>query len=809
MKLKKFQTDIFAGISNKEIEFSDGLNVILGKNEAGKSTIINAIYATLFKNAKIRLNHSEDKDFYKRYFPYPDGDYIHGYLEFEVDSDNYVIEKEWSREEPKQYLRLPDGVRIKNEEKIKNIKNKLFKYGKGSYNNIVFTKQRNIKSSIKRIIENDEVVNTVNNFLRKAVMELDGVSIDKLNKKVKNELDDLLQKWDIENNRPSNPDRDVNNPYQKGYGKIYEAYIEKEKLRRRMKRTKEIEENFEEISNDLRKIKNKKEDIIKEVNRLAEIEDDIFERGQIEPEIKSLKERVKGIKEINKKWPVTKARLDDEKEKLKELEQKLENFKKKKEKAKKDQKHRKLEKKLKKIEEKKKNIADLKSQKQNLANITKKQVNKLAELKEGISKSKASLEAAKLKMKINYVTSSEVEIIRGINDSELVKDRKEFSANGYFRIITDNIDFEIESAEIDFNKIQEEYKKYKNDYNELIKKLGVNNLEDARNKLERLNKLNSEINNIEKNIEEIIGENDYDKLVKRIEEYNFTENLDDINLISKKINKLKDEKINDLKINIKNKEDKIEDWKNEYKNQDNLMDIILEIRSQIKEKEKELTELADLPDDFSSPADFKKHLSKFRNKKEKIEKKYNEKKEEMLEMENKLDDSSYEELKVIYKEKEKKYKQLVLKTNKIIKIRELIKEKLIKMDQNSLKPLIKSFSKKIQSLTANSYKMGKINKDFSIKIKTGNNNFLPANMNFLSYGTYDGIALSLRLSLFDNLFKKQSSFIILDDCLVNLDPERTEKAIELIKEFKSNHQVIFSTCDPKTANNLGGNIIKI
>ena len=113
------------------------------------------------------------------------------------------------------------------------------------------------------------------------------------------------------------------------------------------------------------------------------------------------------------------------------------------------------------------------------------------------------MEAAKLKMKINYVTSSEVEIIRGINDSELVKDRKEFSANGYFRIITDNIDFEIESAEIDFNKIQEEYKKYKNDYNELIKKLGVNNLEDARNKLERLNKLNSEINNIEKNIEEI------------------------------------------------------------------------------------------------------------------------------------------------------------------------------------------------------------------------------------------------------------------------------------------------------------------
>jgi len=809
MRLKRFQTDIFAGIADKNIEFSDGLNIILGKNEAGKSTIINAIYATLFKNAKIRLNYSEDKEFFNRYFPYPDGDYIHGYLEFIVNSKNYVIEKEWSRNDPRQYLKLPDGSRIKNEEKINKLKKDLLLYDKGSYNNIVFTKQRNIKSAIKKIIENEEVINTVNNFLRRAVMELDGISIEELNKKVDNELDNLLKKWDIDNNRPSNPDRDINNPYLKGYGQIYEAYIEKEKLRKKLKRTKKIEEDFEDISNKLRKIKSKNETLTKEINKYEEIEDDIFERGQLEPELKSLKERVKGIKKINQKWPVVKARLADKKEKLKKEKNRLETLKAKKEKAKKDQDYRVLEEKLKKVDKKREIINDLKLEKENLGDITKKKVSELAELKDGISKSRASLEAAKLKVRINFINSSGTKITRGINESENIKNKREFESNGYFRIKTDNLDLEIESAEIDFTKIQEKYKNYKMEYDKLINKMDVKNIEDARNKLEKLYELKNKIKNTEESIEEILGDQDYNQLLKKLREYEFSSNSDDLEIIEEKINELKDEKINELKINIKNKEDKINEWENEYNNQDKLMDKILEIRSKINKKDEKLGELAFLPDKFSSPADFKKYLSKLREEKKSLEDKHSEKKQEMIKIENDLGDNSYEELEIMYKERKKEFEELVLKARKIVKIKNKIKEKLSKMDQNTLKPLTESFSDKLKKLTAQNYKIGKINKEFKLKIKNDSNKYLPADMNYLSYGTYDGVALSLRVAMFETLFNKVSSFIVLDDCLVNLDPERTERAIDLIKDLKNKHQVIFSTCDPNTANKLGGNIIKV
>ncbi len=81
-------------------------------------------------------------------------------------------------------------------------------------------------------------------------------------------------------------------------------------------------------------------------------------------------------------------------------------------------------------------------------------------------------------------------------------------------------------------------------------------------------------------------------------------------------------------------------------------------------------------------------------------------------------------------------------------------------------------------------------------------------MNILSFGTYDSVALALRFALYDNLFADKPGFIILDDCLVNLDPKRTEKAIELIKNFQDKYQIIFSTCDPETARRLGGNVIR-
>ena len=52
MIIKKYTCKRFAGIKDIDMEFENGLNVILGSNEAGKSTVVEGIHSVLFKSSK-------------------------------------------------------------------------------------------------------------------------------------------------------------------------------------------------------------------------------------------------------------------------------------------------------------------------------------------------------------------------------------------------------------------------------------------------------------------------------------------------------------------------------------------------------------------------------------------------------------------------------------------------------------------------------------------------------------------------------------------------------------------------------------
>ena len=52
-------------------------------------------------------------------------------------------------------------------------------------------------------------------------------------------------------------------------------------------------------------------------------------------------------------------------------------------------------------------------------------------------------------------------------------------------------------------------------------------------------------------------------------------------------------------------------------------------------------------------------------------------------------------------------------------------------------------------------------------------------------------------------------FLAMDDPLVDLDPVRREKAVEVLQKFASQRQLLFFTCHPEHAKMLGGNVIEI
>ena len=101
MKIDKLQINGFGNIENKEIELSDKINIIYGKNEAGKSTLLKFIVDILYgisKNKRHRI-YSD----YDRFLPWNTQEFS-GKINYSLDNGKkYEVFRDFNKKNPKVY----------------------------------------------------------------------------------------------------------------------------------------------------------------------------------------------------------------------------------------------------------------------------------------------------------------------------------------------------------------------------------------------------------------------------------------------------------------------------------------------------------------------------------------------------------------------------------------------------------------------------------------------------------------------------------------------------------------------------------
>ncbi len=100
MKIRKVQINGFGNIENKTIDFSDGINLIYGENEAGKSTLVNFIKCVFYGVNKNKAG-GEYSD-YEKYKPWKDIDFS-GKIEYELQGKTYTVFRDFNRNNCKVY----------------------------------------------------------------------------------------------------------------------------------------------------------------------------------------------------------------------------------------------------------------------------------------------------------------------------------------------------------------------------------------------------------------------------------------------------------------------------------------------------------------------------------------------------------------------------------------------------------------------------------------------------------------------------------------------------------------------------------
>ena len=99
MKINKLKINSYGKLKEKEINLKDGINIIYGQNEAGKSTLINFIINSFYGISKNKRG-KEVSD-YDKYKPWV-GEEFSGKVEYELDNkEKFEIYRDFNKKNPK------------------------------------------------------------------------------------------------------------------------------------------------------------------------------------------------------------------------------------------------------------------------------------------------------------------------------------------------------------------------------------------------------------------------------------------------------------------------------------------------------------------------------------------------------------------------------------------------------------------------------------------------------------------------------------------------------------------------------------
>ena len=792
MNIKTIKTRQFAGIKNKEVELESGLNILVGNNETGKSTLIELIYQMLYRNSK--LSKREDKDFFEKYIPSNEkGDVVDGTLVFTTSEGEYTLNKKWGVVSECELVDS-DGNITANEEKIREIVAAKLIYKQGLYDDVVFVSQNNKLNVVEHILNKLDKKAAVKQDLvsiiaAEGMTSTEGISPEDIEKIIQSKLDALSGHWDFVMDGPEKR-RGIENPWAKDVGIILKSYYQLAELEEKLRKGEMVEKAIEADNIKIHEAKKKFEEHSAEkyeYEKYAEILATYKSGMKLRQEYKIKQE------EINRDL-ISYPELIKSYEKAVELDVLL--------------KAEKIINSYRSIEGMKNKLSEARALVDGKMKVDADDERRLTEAETAIIGLNARLSNLDLAASIKKLGTADIIVKSVATGKNIDISTGNFDINETVEITIPGImNLIITARGVDVEEIKKQLAEATAGYNAILNKYKVLNIKELRAKkeeyaelLKRFEFVNEEYNRLTTGVELSKLELEYNEVKGKEEQFTG---------LNEKIEELcKSEPITSF---IAKQEQKIEIIRDNYGKDDTvnaMKSCLSKVEIEIGKLDSIEDDAANIPEKYLKLTDLDEYKSYLNSNIDNANHNIKEAEAVLREDERKVGDVALDDLRIYIDDAAlelQRHKDEYERWKHILEVLENTRE--IMAGESTMPDVKERFARYLSVITEGRIVLQSMDDNMDINIYSGNN---PIKYAILSEGTKDTIALAFRLAILEHLFPEGGGLVVFDDPFTEMDEKRTRQACKLVQKFAdTGNQVIFVTCDNKYRQLLSGKLIEI
>ncbi len=802
----------FGCFADRLLELSPGLNVVLGPNEAGKSTVFKAVRHALF--VPTRLTKPDQVRLLVPYLPIGGGDAIQVELVLSVGGAHWTLRRRWGASAGSELV-SPAGVSLTDEAALKEELVRLLPATPAVVSSILMTGQSELAATVASLrAHRQDPLADLADTLRRTVQETGGISVDRFTARVARELAKSFGHWDDIHNGPQKDgngrDRGIEQPWKQDVGAILQAWYAAESARVLWRKAVACEGELDVVNQRLRATAERLAACSAFLAAHEAAARDARERRALEAERGRIGAEADALRAASSEWQLALARSAEMRGVLAGMQTTIIRGEKELQAARRSEEGRSLREKYAKILRRIAQVEEACAMLAAVPPLERKALDEIRRASSEVDKLLAGNEAGKIT--VTVTARAEVDLL--IREDGRAESRRflgpgqtaDLQAAGRVRIVHKDMEMDVSTGDADAAVRREKLAGAQRLLTALLEKNGAADAADAEARSREYERRLADVDSAEKNLGEELAGDTVDELKGRVAALGAEEpHRPSVEIAAALATDAA--RADALTRDLESLRERVLAWEKSYGSAEKLMDQFAEKRFRHNELAARVESFAPLPASYRDAAEFlqafdreQKEQTDLRVARERLE-------GDKRALTARAPDQSSEELASLLQEAEEAL-QSARRHGAALQRVEAARVEALGAGEAALYDGMRGrLQETIAVMTGGRHARVTLDGAMPAALAGPDGAALPWNM--LSAGTQDALALALRLAMASFFIEGSDGFLMMDDPLVDMDPDRQRAAARTLGSFAEGRQLIVFTCHPSTADLLGGRRITL